>query len=58
MKQSDPIKIDGIYYRLNHGNKTAEVTYGNYDKYTGTIVIPRTIDFNDHTYYVVSVGKL
>lgn len=57
MKQSDPIKIDGIYYRLNHGNKTAEVTYGNYDKYTGTIVIPRTIDFNDHTYYVVSVGK-
>lgn len=57
MKQSDPIKIDGIYYRLNHDNKTAEATHNNKDKYTGSIVIPQSICFDGELYTVITIGK-
>ena len=57
MKQSDPIKIDGIYYRLNHDNKTAEVTSCNYEEYTGSIVIPQSILFNGESYSVTMIGE-
>lgn len=56
MEQSNPIKIDGIYYRLNHDNKTAEATHNNKDKYTGSIVIPQSICFNGESYSVTTVG--
>jgi hypothetical protein len=46
-------EIDGICYNLNTGNKTAEVTYGNY---TGAISIPETINTGGVTYSVTSIG--
>lgn len=64
-------KIDGIYYNLNAGAKTAEVTNsgmeGNYDPwnqsfyfhygdYHGDIVIPETIIYKDIEYIVCSIG--
>ncbi len=57
MKQSDPIRIDGIYYRLNHGNKTAEVTHSNGDKYAGSIVIPQSICLDGELYTVITIGE-
>ena len=57
MKQSNPIKIDGIYYRLNHNNKTAEVTYDDDDKYIGAIIIPQSISFNGELHTVADIGE-
>lgn len=56
MRQSDPIKIDGIYYRLNHDAKTAKVTrHGN--AYAGLIVIPKSIFFNGETFSVITIEE-
>ena len=57
MEQSNPIKIDGIYYHLNHDNKTAEVTIGKDEEYTGSIVIPRRKRFNGELYSVVAIDR-
>lgn len=55
MAQSVPIKIGGIYYRLNHDNKTAEVTRGD-DKYSCSVVIPQSICYAEKTYAVNAIG--
>ena len=48
---------DGIYYNLNHNEKTAAVTSkGNNEKYTGIIVIPKNISYNGVIYSVTSIG--
>ena len=53
--------IDGIYYNLNKTEKTAEVTYldwqNNYNAYSGNVVIPDEIIYNHVTYSVTSIGK-
>jgi len=41
------VEIDGIYYNLNSENKTAEVT-SKTPKYTGDIVIPEEVIYNNH----------
>lgn len=52
--------IDGIKYRLDEVNKTAEVTYlteeDNLEDYAGDIIIPETVKFNEVTYRVTSIG--
>ena len=50
--------IAGIYYYLNSRGetKTAEVT-SNPDKYSGDIVIPSNVTYNDVTYSVTSIGS-
>ena len=50
--------IAGIYYFLDSWSetKTAEVT-SNPDKYSGDIVIPSTVTYNDVTYSVNSIGN-
>lgn len=52
--------IDGIKYRLDEVNKTAEVTYlteeDNIEDYAGDIIIPETVKFNEVTYRVTSIG--
>ena len=52
------VEIDGIYYNLNSSGatKTAEVTQ-NPNKYSGNIVIPETVTYNDVTYSVTSIGN-
>ena len=55
---ADKVEIDGIYYNLNSSGdtKTAEVTQ-NPNRYSGDIVIPETITYNDVTYSVTSIGN-
>ena len=56
------VEIDGIYYNLS-GNE-ATVTYRGYDdyyyeisNYSGTVVIPESINYNGITYSVTSIGE-
>ena len=56
-------QVDGIWYDLNESNKTATVTYrGNYydsysNEYSGSVVIPSSVTYNDTTYSVTSIGE-
>lgn len=54
MEQSDPIEINDICYRLNHTNKTAEVTIG---VYCYNVQIPEYIGYNGERYDVISIGN-
>ena len=57
------VEIDEICYNFS-GNK-AEVTYKNYDSslysyysdYSGNVVIPESITYNEKTYSVTSIGE-
>ncbi len=48
------VEVDGIYYNLDEKNHTAEMTSGSY---SGDLVIPSTITYNDITYTVTSIGR-
>lgn len=50
---ADAVEIDGIYYNLYIN--VAEVTRNN-NKYTGSIVIPKSIIYNKVTYSVTIIG--
>ena len=52
---ADAVEIDGIYYNLVTKVKQAEVT-SNPNKYTGIIVIPETVNYDNVTYDVTSIG--
>ena len=55
--------VGGIWYNFNDGNLTAEVTYqgdkyNSYlDEYSGEVVIPSSVTYNDKTYSVTSIGN-
>ena len=55
-------QVDGIWYNFNSSTKTATVTYrGSYystysNEYTGEVVIPATVTYNDEEYSVTSIG--
>ena len=49
------VEINGIYYNLNEGEKTAQVTRDP-DKYSGAVSIPETVSYNGKTYTVTSIG--
>lgn len=50
------VKIDSIYYNLFDKDKTAEVTSSpNY--YSGEVIIPETVTYNDNQYRVTSIGE-
>ena len=53
---ADVVEIDGIYYDLSSYNKTAEVT-SKPNKYSGDVVIPDIVFYNDVTYDITSIGK-
>ena len=52
----------GIWYNFDHGNRTAEVTYRgpSYyafpNEYTGDVVIPSSVTYNEVEYSVTSIG--
>ena len=48
-------QIDGIYYNLNAETMQATVTSGNI-KYTGSVTIPATVNYNGVTYNVTTIG--
>ncbi len=59
LASSDPVEIDGLYYNLNSsdGINTAEVTSSRYwGSYSGDIVIPESVTYEDVTYNVTSIG--
>ena len=49
-------EINGIYYNLDSGNKTAEVTW-ELDYYTGSVTIPKTVTYSGVDYSVTSIGS-
>ena len=50
------VEIDGIYYNLISKVKIAEVTSNPY-KYTGDVVIPESVTYEDTEYNVTSIGN-
>ena len=46
--------IDGIYYNLDSGSRTAEVTSGS-SKYSGSISIPEKVTIGGATYSVTRI---
>ncbi len=52
---ADAVEIDGIYYNLITKDKVAEVAHTHY---TGNIVIPETVDYDNVTYSVTSIGDM
>lgn len=55
------VEVDGIYYDLNYSEKTASVTYnmvvsGNYETYSGDVVIPEKITYNGDEFVVTEIG--
>ena len=51
---ADAVEINGIYYNLITKGKVAEVAHTHY---TGNIVIPETVDYDNVTYSVTSIGN-
>ncbi len=56
MLWADPVEINGIYYNLIEKGNFAEVTK-NPNKYTGSVVIPESVNYNNVTYSVTSIGS-
>ena len=52
---ADDVVIDGIYYTLIEKGKVAEVT-NNPNKYSGDIVIPETVVYENTEYVVAYIG--
>ena len=57
------VLIDGIYYELNSTDKTAKVTYnperiyGRLYLYSGDVVIPKFVTYDNITYNVTVIGN-
>ena len=50
-------EVDGMYYHIiSSSEKTVEVTSGD-NKYSGNVVIPEQVTYNNDTYSVTSIGN-
>lgn len=51
-------EVDGIYYNILT-DKTVEVTYrdSNFGSYSGNVIIPEQVEYNDDTYIVTAIGS-
>lgn len=58
MASAAAVEINGIYYNLVSKTKQAEVT-SNPDgtKYSGKVVIPKTVTYGEKKYSVTSIGE-
>lgn len=60
--QAHDFEVDGIYYNItSEADKTVEVTYKGESystiiEYSGDIVVPENVSYNDTLYSVVSIG--
>ena len=57
-------QVDGIWYDFDSETKTASVTFrGRYcwqsydNEYSGSVIIPETVTYNDTSYNVTSIGQ-
>jgi len=57
MLASAAVEIDGIYYQLFSSDNTAIVTKKPSGSYTGNIVIPATVTYEDAVYDVTAIGS-
>ena len=54
---ADPVEIGGLYYNLSTGEtNTAELTSGS-TMYSGNVVIPASVTYNEVPYSVTSIGN-
>ena len=53
---SAQVTVDDINYNLNYETGQAEVSWAWYGKYTGSVTIPATIEYDDITFSVASIG--
>lgn len=53
---ADAVEVDGISYTLNANLNEAEVT-ARADKYSGDIIIPESIEYENTVYKVTSIGN-
>ena len=49
-------EIDGIYYNLSEGEATVTYRDNNFNSYSGSVVIPPSINHGGETYPVTSIG--
>lgn len=51
-------EVDGVYYNIT-GPNTVEVTYSDekYNSYSGRVVIPPTVKYDNKTYNVTAIGE-
>lgn len=54
---STEIQVNGLYYYLDGANNQAQVTSMSSGKYTGDIEIPSTLNYQETTYNVTSIGN-
>ena len=54
---SGEVEIDGINYELNGETKQATVIAKTSGEYSGSIVIPESVEYNGTTYSVTSIGN-
>ena len=52
---AEEVEIDGIYYELYNESNIAKVTV-NPNNYTGSVVIPSTVNYQGFNYSVTSIG--
>ena len=56
-------KVDGIWYDFDSRTQTASVTYRGFSfstyegEYSGSVIIPEAVTYNDTTYSVTSIGE-
>lgn len=53
--QTDPVKIDSLFYKLYRSSKQAELV-SNPDKYKGEVTIPSTVKYDGNIYNVTTIG--
>ena len=53
---AETVEINGVYYNLITDGNVAEVI-PNHNEYTGNIVIPESVNYNNVTYSVTSIGS-
>ncbi len=55
----DNVNINGIYYNLydHPTERNLAIVTSNPSKYTGSVVIPASVEYNQETYSVISIGR-
>ena len=56
LASADPVEIGGIYYNLTKETKEAEVA-SNPNKYSGSIIIPESVEYEGVTYSVTAISR-
>ena len=57
MKDRLNMRCGGLYYNFITKAKVAEVIGNPDDKYTGSIIIPETVDFEGNTYSIINIRE-